>query len=285
MDWTGLCSSVSIYPQRDWYLQLGYWGHQIGNIFTYGIHTHNVWYDSDSTFKTNFNLIDRSVIQDINKLKPYRYNFKEDYLKSIPEKEKKQYRKKHFGFKAQDVEKVFPELTYKDDSTGKYAIDYMGFIPILVQSIQQQQEVINAQGLYIKELNQRLTKLENKSSNNSNHKSGSINEESTGKSNSVNSEIIDINRDIAASTTFLYQNSPNPFTKQTEIKYFISSGFSTSTLLIFDLQGILIRQFNINNIGFGIVTIQASELKPGMYIYSLVCDGNEIDTKRMILSE
>jgi hypothetical protein len=33
------------------------------------------------------------------------------------------------------------------------------------------------------------------------------------------------------------------------------------------------------------VTIGGNELSAGMYLYSLVVNGNEIDTKRMILSK
>ena len=32
-------------------------------------------------------------------------------------------------------------------------------------------------------------------------------------------------------------------------------------------------------------TINGSELQPGLYIYTLVADGKEVDTKRMILTE
>jgi len=33
------------------------------------------------------------------------------------------------------------------------------------------------------------------------------------------------------------------------------------------------------------LTIEASEFTPGMYIYSLIADGKEIDSKRMIVTE
>ena len=37
--------------------------------------------------------------------------------------------------------------------------------------------------------------------------------------------------------------------------------------------------------GNGSVLIQGSELLAGMYIYTLIADGKEVDTKRMILTE
>jgi len=33
------------------------------------------------------------------------------------------------------------------------------------------------------------------------------------------------------------------------------------------------------------LTIEAAELAPGMYIYSLIADGKEVDSKRMIVTQ
>lgn len=281
IDWSGLCSSPSIYPQTDWYLQLGYWGHQIGNIFTYGMHTQNIWWDSDSTFKTNFSDISNSI-SDLNKIKGYKYQFKDEYLKSIPDKEKSKYDRFNYGFKAQEIEKVYPELCQKDDSTDKYSINYIGFIPLLVNALNQQQNIIDAQSLKIKELDDRLAKIEGKSDSKSTLKSAS----------SVSSDTIQSNKSqevtnnlTGLTNTFLYQNNPNPFSERTEINYFIDEGVKTSLLMIFDMQGVLKKQVAINTEGFGFLIIQGSEFNAGMYIYTLVCDGKEIDTKRMILTD
>jgi len=37
--------------------------------------------------------------------------------------------------------------------------------------------------------------------------------------------------------------------------------------------------------GNGSVIISASELQPGMYIYTLAVNGQEVDSKRMIITE
>jgi hypothetical protein len=85
--------------------------------------------------------------------------------------------------------------------------------------------------------------------------------------------------------SILYQNTPNPFLNETEINYFINSSIRTAKLLILNMQGTLIKQVDINNKGMGNITIKASELNAGMYLYTLICDGQEVDTKRMILTE
>jgi len=51
------------------------------------------------------------------------------------------------------------------------------------------------------------------------------------------------------------------------------------------LQGKQIKQINIEERGNGSVIINGYELTPGMYMYTLIVDGKEIDTKKMILTE
>ena len=84
---------------------------------------------------------------------------------------------------------------------------------------------------------------------------------------------------------FLYQNTPNPFNTTTEIKYFLPEGSSNAYIYIFNLQGNLLFTYNLNDNGFGSVEINGSSLNAGMYVYSLVINGQEAETKRMILTK
>lgn len=65
------------------------------------------------------------------------------------------FERKHYGFLAQDVKKVYPELVYEDNE-GYLAVDYQGFIPILYETVKEQQALID-------ELQKRLDILERKS--------------------------------------------------------------------------------------------------------------------------
>ena len=56
-------------------------------------------------------------------------------------------------------------------------------------------------------------------------------------------------------------------------------------LNIYDMNGIQLKTIAINQKGNGSITINGSELRPGLFFYSLIADGKEIDTKRMILTE
>lgn len=46
------------------------------------------------------------------------------------------------GFLAQDVQVLFPELVEEDNEGYKY-VDYVGLIPVLVESVKEQQEQID----------------------------------------------------------------------------------------------------------------------------------------------
>ena len=52
------------------------------------------------------------------------------------------YNRNHIGFLAQEVQKVYPELVYADKN-GILSVDYVSMIPILVESIKEQQSTIN----------------------------------------------------------------------------------------------------------------------------------------------
>jgi hypothetical protein len=70
---------------------------------------------------------------------------------------------KHYGFLAQDVQKVYPELVYEDDD-GYLSIDYQGFVAILYEAVKTQQTEIESQNTQLIEIEKRLAKLELKES-------------------------------------------------------------------------------------------------------------------------
>lgn len=84
--------------------------------------------------------------------------------------------------------------------------------------------------------------------------------------------------------SYLAQNSPNPFNESTRIAYYLAKITNKAMINVYDLNGLQIKTISINQTGSGSVTINASELRPGIYIYSLITDGVEVDSKRMILT-
>jgi hypothetical protein len=83
----------------------------------------------------------------------------------------------------------------------------------------------------------------------------------------------------------LYQNNPNPFSVSTTINYYLDNNASNASILIFDMQGTLLKTVTLSNTGKGSIVISGGELNAGMYMYSLVANGKEVDTKRMILTK
>lgn len=82
----------------------------------------------------------------------------------------------------------------------------------------------------------------------------------------------------------LYQNTPNPFTAQTEIRFRLPEDAKDAYICIFDMTGKTLKQIPVSGSQQS-VTIQGYEFSAGMYLYSLIVNGQEIDTKRMILSK
>ena len=182
------------------------------------------------------------------------------------------YNRRHIGFIAQDLQKIYPDLVYKDKN-GILSVDYISIIPILVEAFKQQQVFISAQSIKIKELDNRLSKLETPATK------GGL------KSANITTDPLSTQNTTSTANAFLYQNIPNPFSISTEISYYLPDGVQNASILIFDMQGSLLKTYILSGTGKGSITINSSQLKPGMYLYTLIADDKEIDTKRMILTE
>ena len=83
----------------------------------------------------------------------------------------------------------------------------------------------------------------------------------------------------------LEQNIPNPFSDNTRIDMYLPESVSNATLYIYNMQGKQIKTFNIQERGNTSVTINGYTLDAGMYLYTLIADGKEVDTIKMILTK
>jgi flagellar biosynthesis chaperone FliJ len=73
-------------------------------------------------------------------------------------------KEKHFGFIAQEIEEVLPELI-RQDSQGKKLLNYNEFIPFLVQALKEQQKEIEELKLALNEYGILATSSEQQTSN------------------------------------------------------------------------------------------------------------------------
>ncbi|MBK6643454.1 MAG: T9SS type A sorting domain-containing protein [Bacteroidetes bacterium] len=89
--------------------------------------------------------------------------------------------------------------------------------------------------------------------------------------NLSNSEIIILN-----------QNSPNPFKDKTEITYILPESVKDAVILFYDHSGKVLQKFDISHRGAGSLTVYGEDLTSGVYTYSLIIDGENHQTKRMV---
>ena len=83
---------------------------------------------SDKDTKNNIQELE-DALSVLRELKPVTFYYNEEYSSS-PER-------LHHGFIAQDYQKVMPDATYRDESTGKLCIDTHELIALLVRANQQ----------------------------------------------------------------------------------------------------------------------------------------------------
>lgn len=152
----------------------------------------------------------------------------------------------HYGLLAQELQAIYPELV-KEGQDGYLGVNYIELIPILIRSIQ--------------ELKQELDE--------------SRTSQTRGTTSFSN---VDDTHNV------LYQNTPNPFKGKTVIRFKLAEDVYGAAIYIFDMQGKTIKEIPISS-NDNSITIDGYELGPGLYLYSLVINGLEIDTKKMIISK
>lgn len=99
----------------------------------YGYLKDTTWhYGSDRRLKTNIQYLSGNGLDIINRLKPVKF----DHINGT---------KNQFGFIAQDVQKVIPEIvSVSDEKTGMLALQTDSIIPFLVNAVKELQEKIMA---------------------------------------------------------------------------------------------------------------------------------------------
>lgn len=174
---------------------------------------------------------------------------------------------RRYGLKASEVLVLFPELVEYDAQDNEY-INYIELIPVIISAIKELHHAIVYSGVVLNVMDgYNTTQSDSSSDNSKNRPSGH-------GTNTPDTH-----------GAMLYQNTPNPFSSTTEIGYYIPNDATSADIYIFNLTGELLQTYPINAFGDGSVQISGSTFTAGMYIYSLVVDGNIVDNKRMILTK
>nr|MBK9652332.1 tail fiber domain-containing protein [Bacteroidota bacterium] len=203
-------------------------------------------------------------LNEVMKLQPIIYKWKDEKLGDD----------NNLGFIAQDLQKVVKEVvvdhttrfnpetqkmeTTKNDVLG---VKYSELIPVLVKAIQEQQE--------------QITTLKNENASMQDCLNSVCNNATESKTKNVNTE----------TSNALFQNQPNPFNQTTEIRFALTVDSKSANIIIRNLNGEQIKAIALNQTGKGQVTINANELAQGTYTYTLIVNGESVDTKLMVVTK
>lgn len=256
-------------------------GYFNGNVFISGSYG-----PSDIMLKDNVINFDNAT-ELINQLQPKTFEYKHANFPTMNLSQGLQY-----GLIAQDVEAILPDLITEVtqpaelDSLGNVVtpeinfkgLEYQQLIPILIAGFKEQQSELDTKDSlidnlqseinYIKEclLNARICEEGNRT----------INQNPTTETNQKSIELINTNSII------LDQNLPNPFAEHTIINYNIPDDVMEAKLMFYDFNGRIIKELVIEERGESKLTVYGTNLKTGVYTYSLIADGELIATKKMV---
>jgi trimeric autotransporter adhesin len=249
---------------------------RLGNSGTTSIGGYAPWSNlSDGRFK-------RDVKEDIvgltfiNQLRPVSYTMDRTAVDNflgvpenarIPTTERKNKKERQIGFIAQEVEAivkkqgiVFSGVETPQNEKDPYSIRYSEFVVPLVKAVQELSAKLEQQNIAhqeeIAELKQQLSKYEGRE---------------IGISGQTGSRLL--------------QNTPNPFSTDTEIKMTLSESTRHASIVIYNLEGKQLKNLQVNERGDTSIKISGNELDAGMYLYTLIIDGKVADTKRLILTK
>lgn len=217
---------------------------------------------SDAAYKDNISTIENGL-EVIKNLRGTTYNLKNETIGEIQFDGGK-----HSGFIAQEIEKDIPHIVFTDDQ-GYKSVNYTEIIPYLVEGVKEiadQNEVLKRENEELRNMVEALAAGGNGTNISDKGDAGS-------------------SLDQSLRGAELFQNVPNPFDQETRIGYYLPSTTKFAQLLIFDMNGRELRSLQISEMGEGSVMISGNELEAGMYFYSLLADGQEVETKRMILTK
>ena len=203
-------------------------------------------------------------LTEILQLKPMAFNYKK--LKDNESVMDSLRRMNHVGFIAQDVEPIIPEAVNYNPFEDFYSLTPATLIPYLVASIQELHATVLA-------LTERIETLE---ADNAAMVTPTF---SRTKPNGNPAEA------VTAIGNKLWSNVPNPFKQETHIRYALTENVRDAQLCIYDLSGKQLSCHRLNDRGESEFVLRAASLNPGIYLYSLIADGQVVDTHRMVVTE
>jgi hypothetical protein len=247
----------------------GYFG---GNVYASG-----AYMPSARKLKHNITALG-SALTLLSKLQPKEYEYKQEGvygLMHLPEG-------KRYGLIAEEVEEVLPGLVKATEFDTKEAqnpdlggrqtadaeakidfkaLNYTELIPIVIKAVQEQQEDI-------KQKEQRIATLESELAN--------LRKMVLELKNGANT--------LSSTTGWLEQNTPNPVSGSTLIRYRVAEAATSAVLNITNAKGQVVKTISLTSRGNGQVNLETSALSAGTYNYILYVEGKQVDSKRFVIT-
>lgn len=232
---------------------------------------------SDKRYKENIKGIENAMDK-INALDGVTYDFKAGEIngynfKTITDK-------KQIGFIAQDVKKVLPELVDADEN-NYLSVNYVAIIPVLVEAIKEQQDVIDEQEILIDEQQQEM--LQQKEQITDLQSRMERLEALLTDSENIQGSLLPSNVNTNIAGVMLRQNAPNPFSERTTIQYELPDNLGVASLVVYDLNSRQIATYSIA--GKGSIEFNASGLPNGTYGYTILVNGKSVASQKMIIQK
>ena len=265
--------STYIEPYSAGKLILGTSSKPLGWVFTQGITSASQWTASDHRVKNN--ILDLpSSLKAVRSLRPVSFSYDAEKIPVNPA-----LADNHAGFIAQEVLKVLPGLVRYDSAIDLYTMDYIALIPYLTKALQEQDSLLRQQQALLESYAEALADLAGQVSEMESLLSGSQQQPSKAPKAPAGN-----GKDGISALCRLFQNVPNPATGETRIRYELPDGTANARIGIYQPNG---KEVSLHNLTEpqGELVLKAGELKPGMYLYSLIVGGQVQDTKRMVVTQ
>jgi len=191
--------------------------------------------------------------------------------------------KKFVGVIAQEMQKIAPytigTFTHQDSLGNKTEyLDYdaNAVTYILINSVKEQQQVIEQKDAELREMNAQVNALSKRleqlerivASNTAKPLNGSV-----------------ARLEPNANGVILEQNVPNGFSANSAIRYFIPQSVKEARVDVYAVNGVKLNSYQVQERGEGQLTISAGDFQNGVFLYDLVTDGKSNGVKKMVVQK
>jgi hypothetical protein len=189
------------------------------------------------------------------------------------------------GIIAQEMQKIAPytigTFTHQDSLGNKTEyLDYdaNAVTYILINSVKEQQAVIEEKEAKIQEVNAQVAALSKRLEQLERIIAAGTTRPLTGNLASRHGE-------PNANGVVLEQNVPNGFSESTAIKFFVPQSVKDAVIEVYSVDGVKAGSYPVKERGEGELKISASQFHSGVFLYDLVTDGKSNGVKKMMVNK